>query len=155
MSVTSASVVSSSEAIDAAFCSATRSTFAGSMMPACSMSTYSLLSASKPLLQLLAVVVARRLLDLGTDLLDAALDRGRLAGALDDRGVVLVHDHLLRLAEVLQLDVLELDAEILGDGLATREGRDVLEHGFAAVAEAPLPHHAGRRLAAPLVDNQR
>ena len=42
----SASVVSSSDAIDAAFCSAPRSTFAGSMMPAYIMSTYSMLSAS-------------------------------------------------------------------------------------------------------------
>src|SRR4029450_7286906 len=46
VSLLSASVVSSSEAIDAAFCNATRSTLAGSMMPACSMSTYSMLSAS-------------------------------------------------------------------------------------------------------------
>jgi hypothetical protein len=42
----SASVVSRSDAIDAAFCSATRSTLVGSMMPACTMSTYSMLSAS-------------------------------------------------------------------------------------------------------------
>jgi hypothetical protein len=35
MSVMSASMVSSSEAIAAAFSSATRSTFGGSMMPAC------------------------------------------------------------------------------------------------------------------------
>src|SRR5438876_983365 len=47
-SVISASVVSSSEAIDAAFSSATRSTLVGSMIPACSMSTNSMLSASKP-----------------------------------------------------------------------------------------------------------
>src|SRR3989454_10591629 len=108
----------------------------------------------QPLLQLLAVVVARRLLDLGADLLDAALDRGRLAGALDDRGVVLVHDHLLRLAEILELDVLELDAEILGDGLATGEGRDVFQHGLAAVAAARRPYGAGVRRAAELVDDQ-
>src|SRR5713101_2392284 len=63
----------------------------------------------QPLLQLLAVVVRGRLLDLGPNLLDAALDFLRLAGALDDRGVVLVEDHLLGLPEVLELDVLELD----------------------------------------------
>src|SRR5262245_22569444 len=40
-SVTSASVVSISEAMEAAFSSATRSTLVGSMTPACSMSTYS------------------------------------------------------------------------------------------------------------------
>src|SRR5437899_3075527 len=48
MSVTTASVVSNSDAIEAAFCSATRSTLVGSMIPACIMSTYSLVSASKP-----------------------------------------------------------------------------------------------------------
>ena len=44
----------------------------------------------QPLLQLLAVVVRGRLLDLGADLLDAALDVRLLAGAVDDRRVVLV-----------------------------------------------------------------
>ena len=64
----------------------------------------------QPLLQLLAVVVGGRLLDLGADLLDPALDVLGLAGALDDRGVVLVDRDLLGLAEVVELDVLELDA---------------------------------------------
>src|SRR2546422_13997 len=47
-SVIRASVVSNSEATEAAFCNATRSTLVGSMMPASIMSTYSRLSASKP-----------------------------------------------------------------------------------------------------------
>src|SRR4030095_1656516 len=47
-SVTITSVVSSSDAIDAACCSATRSTLVGSMIPATIMSTYSWVSASKP-----------------------------------------------------------------------------------------------------------
>src|SRR5213594_4636953 len=47
-SVMSASVVSRRDAIEAAFCRATRSTLVGSMIPACNMSTYSLVSASKP-----------------------------------------------------------------------------------------------------------
>src|SRR5262249_29584787 len=41
----------------------------------------------QPLLQLLAVVVRGRLLDLVADLLDAALDVGLLAGAVDERRV--------------------------------------------------------------------
>src|SRR5207245_11704075 len=69
----------------------------------------------QPLLQLLAVVVRRRLLDLGPDLLDAALDGGGLSCTLDERGVVLVHDHLRGVAEIFQLDVLELDPKILGE----------------------------------------
>jgi hypothetical protein len=59
-----------------------------------------------------------------------------LAGALDDRGVVLVDRDLLGAAEVFERDVLELDAEVFGDELAAGEDGDVLEHGLAAVAEA-------------------
>src|SRR5690606_24637496 len=40
-------------------------------------------------LQLFTVVVAGRVFDLGTDLLDAGLDVFRRTGAVDDRGVVL------------------------------------------------------------------
>ena len=74
----------------------------------------------QPLLQLLAVVVGGGLLDLRADLLDAALDAPSLAGALDDRRVVLVDGDLLGPAEVLELDVLELDAEVLGDRACRR-----------------------------------
>ena len=78
-----------------------------------------------------------------------------LPRALDDGRVVLVDGDLLGLAEVFHLDVLELDAEVFGDGAAAGEGRDVLEHGLAAVAEARRLD--GRRLqrAAQLVDDER
>ena len=56
----------------------------------------------QPLLQLLAVVVGGRLLDLGADLLDPALDVLGVARALDDGGVVLVDGDLLGPAEVLE-----------------------------------------------------
>src|SRR3972149_1698319 len=45
----------------------------------------------QPLLQLLAVVIGGGLLDLGANLVDAALDFAGLAGAVNDGGVVLVH----------------------------------------------------------------
>src|SRR5260370_721956 len=64
----------------------------------------------QPLLQLLAVVVGGGLLDLRLDLADAGLDLLALAGAVDDRGLLLLDDHLLGAAEHLQVDVLELDA---------------------------------------------
>jgi len=35
-----------------------------------------------------------------------------------------------------KLHILELDAEVFGDGLAARKGGDVFEHGLAAVAKA-------------------
>src|SRR5688500_327107 len=108
----------------------------------------------QPLLELLAVVVRAGLLDLRADLLDASLDCRRRSAALDDRRVVLVDGDLLGLAEVLELDVLELEAEIFRDGLATREDRDVFEHRLAAIAEARRLD--GRRLqrAAQLVDHE-
>jgi len=112
------------------------------------------------LLQLLLVVVAGGGLHLGADLLHAALDGLGGTGALDDGGVLLVDDDLLGAAEVSQREVLELEAQILADGLAAGQGGDVLEHGLAAVAEAgglhgghvqgtaDLVHHeGGQRLA--------
>src|SRR5690606_40743355 len=50
------------------------------------------------LLELLAVVVAGGVLDLGADLLDAGADVARGAGAVDDRAVALV-DRVVRSEE--------------------------------------------------------
>ena len=94
------------------------------------------------LLELLAVVVGGRLVDLGADLLDPARDRVLLllvGSVRDDRRVFLVDRDLLGVAEVFPLDALELDAEVFGDQLAAREDRDVFEHGLAAIAEARGP----------------
>src|ERR1700730_13886710 len=88
------------------------------------------------LLQLLAVVVRGGLLDLCLDLLNARLDVGLLAGAADDRSILLVDHHLLGTAEHGERDVLELDAEVFRDRLAAGQDRDVLQHGLAAIAEA-------------------
>src|SRR5690606_5556744 len=90
----------------------------------------------KTLLELLAVVVGGGLLDLLLDLGDATLDLGLLAGAVDDRGVLLLDAHALGAAEHVETHVLELDAEVFRDDLAAGEDRDVLEHGLAAITEA-------------------
>src|SRR3954471_2302821 len=88
------------------------------------------------LLQLLAVVVGVRLLDLGADLVDATLDLVGVAGALDDGRLVLGGDELARPAQQGQVGVLELEADLLADDLTTGEDGDVGEHGLAAVTEA-------------------
>src|SRR5690606_25565956 len=108
----------------------------------------------QPLLQLLAVVVGVGVLDLGADLVDPAGDLVGVAGTLDDGGLVLGDDDLARLAEQLDAGVLQLEADLLGDDLATGQDRDVLQHGLAAVTEAGRLDRDGLEGAADLVDDQ-
>src|SRR3954463_3327982 len=107
------------------------------------------------LLELLAIEVRVGVLDLGLDLVDAALDGLGVAGAVDDRRGVLRHDDAAGAAELRELRVLELEAHLLGDDLAAGEDGDVLEHALAAVAEARrLDGNAGEG-AAQLVHDER
>ena len=107
------------------------------------------------LLELLAIEVGVGVLDLGLDLVDAALDGVGVAGAVDDRRVVLGDDDAAGAAELRDLRVLELEAHLLGDDLAAGEDRDVLEHALAAVAEARGLHGDAGEGAAQLVDDER
>src|ERR1700761_8838717 len=107
------------------------------------------------LLQLLTVVVRGGLLDLRLDLRHAGFDVGLLAGAVDDRGVLLVDHHLLGATEHLQRDVLELDAEVFRDRLTAGQNRDVLQHRLAAIAEARSLDGRDLQAAAQTVDDQR
>ena len=91
------------------------------------------------------------------------LDIVLLAGAADDRGVLLLDHHFLGAAEHIDGDVLELDAQIGGDQGAGREDRNVLEvlppfHTFttdtqmiedtAAQYKARMQEHAEKTLGA-------
>ena len=107
------------------------------------------------LLELLAVEVRVGVLDLGLQLLDPGLDRLGVAGAVDDRGRVLVDDHAAGVPELRDLRVLELEAHLLGDHLGAGEDRDVLEHALAAIAEARRLHGDSRERATQLVDDDR
>ena len=85
---------------------------------------------------------------------DAAFDAGLVAGAVDDRGVVLGDRDLLGLAEHVEGDVLELDAEVFADQLAAGQDGDVFQHGLAAIAEARRLDGRDPQAAAQLVDHQ-
>ena len=63
--------------------------------------------------------------------------------------------YALRLAEHVERDVLELDAEVLGDHRAAGEYGDILEHRLAPVAEAGGLDRHDLEAAAQLVDDQR
>ena len=77
------------------------------------------------------------------------------AGALDDRGVVLGDDDLAGLAQHVDGDVLELQADFLTDDGGAGEDGDVLEHGLAALAESGGLDGHRRERAADLVDHER
>src|SRR6266542_1862338 len=70
------------------------------------------------LLELLAVPIGVGPLDLLLDLVDLALDVLFAAGALDDGGLVLGHRDAPRATQQVERDVLQLEADLLGDGAA-------------------------------------
>src|SRR3954466_5109775 len=107
------------------------------------------------LLQLLLVVVRSGFFSLLTDRLDARLDVRRLAGTVDDRGVLFLHDDFLGIAEIVDRGLLELQTDFIGDDRAAREDRDVLQHGFAAIAEARGLHGSNLEDAADVVHDER
>src|SRR5207302_244845 len=106
-------------------------------------------------LELLLVVVAGRFLGLLADRLDAALDVRSLAGSVDDgRGLFLAHN-LLRVAKIVHGDLLERQADLIGNHGAAGQGRDVLQHRLATIAEARRLHRCNLEDAADVVDDQR
>src|SRR5271166_3474052 len=106
------------------------------------------------LLELLAVIVGRRVFDLRLDLRDPALDVLLLARAFDDRSVLLLDAHALGLAEHLKGHVLELDAKVLGDHGPGGEDGNIFEHRFAAIAKPRGLHGRDLESATQLVDHQ-
>ncbi len=77
-----------------------------------------------------------------------------LAVAFDDGRVVLVDGDFLGIAKIGQRDVFQLQAQVLGDGLAAGQNRDVLQHCLAAVAKARSLDGGHVQRAAQLVDHQ-
>ncbi|MEZ4585784.1 MAG: hypothetical protein R2909_05225 [Gemmatimonadales bacterium] len=104
--------------------------------------------------ELLAVVVAGRLVDRDLDLGDLALDVVVLALAVDDGGVVLVDHHPLGLAEVTEHGVRSQRRAPREDHLAAGQLGDVDQHLLATVAEARGLHGRDLERALELVDHQ-
>ncbi len=107
------------------------------------------------LLQLFLVVVGGGLFNLRPDLLHTSIDVARLAGAVNDGGVVLVDGDALGTAQVFELYAFELDAEVFRDGLAARKDGNVTQDGLAAIAKAGSLHGRHIQSAAQLVDHER
>src|SRR5205823_1777999 len=101
------------------------------------------------------VVIAGGGFDLFTNLISAALDFLFRACAFDEEGVVLIDDDALSAAEVVQLDVLELQSQVLGDELAAGDDGEIAHHGLATIAEAGGFYGTNLKHAAELVDDER
>src|SRR2546422_11491449 len=87
-----------------------------------------------------------------TTLFRSALDRFRLTLAADERRIVLVDHDPLRLPEIVERRVLELQAHLLRDHLRrARQLGDVDQHLLAAVTEARRLYGADLQRAAGLV----
>src|SRR5690606_12323275 len=108
----------------------------------------------KAFLQLLAVVVRGGFLDLRLDLANATLDVFRRTGTVDDGRVFLGDFNALGGAEHVDGHVLELEAEIFRDHLATGQDGDVFEHCLAAIAEARSLDGSNLEATAQTVDDE-
>mmetsp|Transcript_95080 Transcript_95080/g.268669 ORF Transcript_95080/g.268669 Transcript_95080/m.268669 type:complete len:292 (+) Transcript_95080:189-1064(+) len=92
------------------------------------------------LLELVLLVLGGGELDGVPDGLAALLDAGLVARGVQEHGVVLRDGHSLDAAELGELHILELGAELVGEELRAREHRQVLHDGLAIVAKARRLH---------------
>src|SRR4029077_9153391 len=106
------------------------------------------------LLELLTIVIGSGLFDLTPNLRDPALDVGLFAFALDDSGVLLVDRDALGTAELFELHILELDAEVFGDATTTGEDGEIFEHRLATIAKARGLYGRNLESAAQFVHDQ-
>ena len=107
------------------------------------------------LLELLAIVVARRVRDLLANGFDAAFDLSLLASTIDDDGVVLVDLDALRSTQILEGRAIELLPKVLHERSRAGKNRDVLEHLLAAITEARCLDGSDFDRAAKLIHDER
>src|SRR5581483_10987061 len=108
----------------------------------------------QPFAELLLVVLAFGLLQLSANLTDALLNVGSFASAADDRAILLLDLDRLGFAQLLQLDILQLQTKVLADEGAAGQNSDIAEHGLATITETRRLDGADLQNAAQLVDDQ-
>jgi hypothetical protein len=106
-------------------------------------------------LKFLAIVIRSRFCYLSPELLDTSFNMVLLAGAFDDRCIVLVDDDALRPPKILHLNVLKFDAEIFGDCTSSGEDRNVFHDRLAPIAERRRLHRHHLQSSANFVYDQR
>ncbi|MEY9883432.1 hypothetical protein ABIA43_004966 [Bradyrhizobium sp. USDA 328] len=106
------------------------------------------------LFELLAVVVAGRLLDLDADLSEPCVDTGAIAATPDQGGVLLVGDHPCGATELLEGGIFQFEPDLLRDHLRAGKDGNIFQHGLAPVAESGRLDCAGLEHAAKLIDDE-
>ena len=107
------------------------------------------------LLQFLLVVIGGRFLNLRTDLGNPGCDVGLLAGAVHDSGVLLVDHHALGAAHLVEIGGVETQSHFFRDHSRAGQDGDILQHGFAAIAETGSFDSGSFQDATQVVDHQR
>ena len=107
-----------------------------------------------PLLQLLAIPVGVGASDLGLQLCHPSLDLCCVAGAVNNRGVVLGHHNATSSAQDVQSNLIKLETDLGRDNLATCQDADVLQHCLTAITEGGSLDGDGSEGAADLVHHQ-
>ena len=105
-------------------------------------------------LQLFFIEVRSGLFDLGADFFDPGGNRLGIAGAIHDGGLFFRNADFFGFAEIVQGNAVQLAADFLGDHGAAGQNGDILQHGFAAVAEARCFNRNGLERATQLVDDE-
>ena len=106
------------------------------------------------LLKLFAVVIRGGFIDLHANLVYPTLDIGGRSGTLYQGGVFLVDGDPLDLAQVVQGDILEFDAQVLGNDVAACQDGYVAQHFLAPIAKARGLHRGALQRTAQPVDYQ-
>jgi len=106
------------------------------------------------LLELLLLVLGGGVGNGGLEKLDALLNIGLVACTVENDGLVLGNGHLLGLTKHVELSVLELETNILGDDLATSEDGKILEVGLAVLTKAGGLDGTDLEATTKLVDNE-
>ena len=86
-------------------------------------------------MELLAIVVGGRVLDLSLNFGHTTADTGLFAATAHEGRVVFLDNDLFTPTEVFEGGGVELAADLVGDDGSAGEDRDVLEHGLSAVAK--------------------
>ena len=109
----------------------------------------------QPLFQFFAIVIAGGRINLLPDLLGSTVDLLLLAGAFDDKGVILVDHNALGRSEIGKLNAFQLQTKVFADEFTTGDDGEIAHHRLAAIAETRGFDRTNIQYATQLVHHER